>query len=83
MKIKDLITELQEHDPEMEVMVAGYEGGYHSDLVVGQETVMLDRNKEWYYGPHESTCCMSDDEVEEGKGKIIPALVIGYYNRRD
>jgi hypothetical protein len=53
MKVKELIKELQKHDPEKMVVVAGYEGGY--DEISGAEEIRLKLNAhtEWYYGKHE------------------------------
>ena len=71
MKIKDLIAELQKHDPEMEVVVNGYEGGvgYPS----GFEVIKIKKNvnKEWYYGRHEEL-----SEHEKGYKKGIEVLLI-------
>ena len=53
MNIRELIDELQKHDPEMRVVTAGYEGGY-CDLSGFEEIkINLDVNNEWYYGKHE------------------------------
>jgi hypothetical protein len=53
MKIKDLISELQKLDPEMQVVKSGYEGGvdFVSRLLCYE--VALDVNTEWWYGKHE------------------------------
>ena len=53
MKIKDLIAELQKHDPEMQVIRNGYEGGVDFVAHVRCYEVALDVNKEWWYGKHE------------------------------
>jgi hypothetical protein len=49
MKIKDLIKQLQQYDPEMQVVRSGYE-------VVSRTQsyeVALDVNLDWWYGKHE------------------------------
>jgi hypothetical protein len=53
MKIKDLIKELQKHDPEMQVIRNGYEGGVDFVAHVACYEVALDVNEEWWYGKHE------------------------------
>ena len=53
MKIKDLIKELQQHDPEMQVVRAGYEGGVEFVSAIRCFEVALDVNEEWWYGKHE------------------------------
>jgi hypothetical protein len=53
MKIKDLIKELEQHDPEMQVVRAGYEGGVEFVSSVKCFEVALDVNLDWWYGKHE------------------------------
>lgn len=53
MKIKDLIKELQKHDPEMQVVRAGYEGGVDFVSNIRSYEVALDVNADWWYGKHE------------------------------
>jgi hypothetical protein len=53
MKIKDLISELQKHDPEMQVVRSGYEGGVEFVSRVLSCEVALDVNTDWWYGNHE------------------------------
>jgi hypothetical protein len=52
MKIKQLIKQLQQFDPETMAVVAGYEGGYNEISNVGNIRLNLNVNKEWYYGKH-------------------------------
>jgi len=67
MKVKELIEELQKHDPEIMVVVAGYEGGY--DEISGARDIRLKLNAhtEWYYGNHE----------ENDKGECLGILIQG------
>lgn len=54
MNISELILQLQQLDPTLEVYVNGYEGGY--DDVKKIEHIEVCRNfysDEWYYGNHE------------------------------
>jgi len=59
MKVKELIEELQKHDPAKMVVVAGYEGGYDEISGAGEIRLKLNAHTEWYYGKHEL-----DDEGE-------------------
>ena len=51
--VKDLIEELQKCDPNMPVMLNGYEGGLNSVRYTEVVKVTLNCNTEWYYGRHE------------------------------
>ena len=53
MKIKELIGKLQMLDPDLEVLVEGYEAHYDSPVI--SEICEFDPNvhEEWYYGSHE------------------------------
>lgn len=53
VKVKELIAKLQTLDPEMLVVVDGYEGGVETLNEVRVTTVALNYNTESYYGPHE------------------------------
>jgi hypothetical protein len=54
MKVIDLVQRLQELDPEMVVVLSGYEGGYNTvSGVVEPRTFVEGVNAAWYYGPHE------------------------------
>ena len=53
MKVKELMKELQKHDPEKMVVVAGYEGGYDEISGAGEIRLKLNAHTEWYYGRHE------------------------------
>jgi hypothetical protein len=55
MTVKQLIEHLQTLDPELYVFKPGYEGGLENMNVNVNSKVIhveLDRNKEWWYGPH-------------------------------
>jgi len=72
MKVKELIEQLQQFDPEMETMRHGYEGGVENINFLGMERVALDVHKEWYYGPHETV----DKDDEYPGHERITAVVI-------
>ena len=54
MKVRELIEELQNLDPEKMVVTSGYEGGYDEIKGAGEIRLKLNVNTEWYYGKHES-----------------------------
>jgi len=53
MKVKWLIEELQKCDPDMMVVVSGYEGGVDELSKIKRIEVALNVNTDWYYGKHE------------------------------
>ena len=53
MKVKELIEALSQLDPELMVVVAGYEGGVDEIDKFEMCDIELDVNTEWYYGKHE------------------------------
>ncbi len=65
MNVRELIEELQQYDPEVMVVINGYEGGYAEIKKMTEVDLMLGVNKEWYYGSHEITT------TEEGDCKAI------------
>jgi hypothetical protein len=65
MKVKELIEHLQTLDPEIDVFVEGYEGGYDPPVVSEVKTFKLNVHHEWYYGSHEQK------KDGEAKGVIL------------
>ena len=55
MNVKELIAELQKCDPDMMVVIHGYEGGVNEVGLVEGVGVKLNANTAWYYGKHEET----------------------------
>ena len=54
MKVCELIERLQKLDPELDVLVSGYEGGVHDVDQLNPVTYIRDiNNEQWYYGNHE------------------------------
>jgi hypothetical protein len=56
MKVKELIEKLQKFDPELLVVVDGYEGGVDSPQEPREVMLRLnvhDTEKYWYYGKHD------------------------------
>lgn len=61
MKVKDLIQELQKLDPELLVVVAGYEGGVDEVKNLTQYKIELDAHKDWaFYGDHSALYDIED-----------------------
>ena len=71
MKVKELIEKLQKFDPELLVMVDGYEGGVDYPQEPYQAFVRLDVHSEWYYGDHQ-LCHATDEEKPDCPAIIIP-----------
>lgn len=78
MKVRDLIEKLQQHDPEMMVVVDGYEGGVGELQYVQTANVALNFNKEGYYGEHES---VTDGYLTEEEQKLHPIVTVVYLPR--
>lgn len=53
MKVKELIEVLSQLDPELMVVVAGYEGGVNEVDKSELCDIELNVNTAWYYGKHE------------------------------
>lgn len=55
MKVKDLILELQKHDPEAEVVVDAYEMGVNDVRQVVPSIVFKNEKRPYWYGRYETT----------------------------
>jgi len=53
MKVKELIEELLKHDPEMMVVISGYEDGVDEVYNASKVNIKLNAFNEWYYGKHD------------------------------
>lgn len=75
MKVSELISFLNTLDPELEVMISGYEGGYNTVRGVTEPCEYVqDVNEAWYYGPHEQLAYQIEYEyltLEEAQQKGI------------
>lgn len=75
MKVSQLIEELQKIDPETEVFVKGYEGGYDTIGKISDVMDMaLDVNKEWYYGAHQKAKKVEVEKVD--RYRIVKGIII-------
>ena len=68
MKVKELIETLSQLDPELMVVIRGYEGGVDEIKNYKLCNIWLNANDEWYYGRHES---LSDDQLVEVKDRNL------------
>lgn len=62
MKVKELIAELKKLNPEMLVVVDGYESGLCDISLVRETTAKLNVNEYWWEGNHEQ-CDPNDDDA--------------------
>ena len=69
MNAKQLIQILQELDPDILILVDGYEGGYTVPVETKQIEVCGPLIREWYYGEYDN--CV-DDESCKTKAFLIP-----------
>jgi hypothetical protein len=76
MKVKELIEQLQQCDPEAMVVSRGYEGGKREVVAAYPIKVALNVNTEWYYGKHEEINNCNDEYTETTYGKYEKAIVV-------
>lgn len=74
MTVQELIDALGKLDPDMLVMMPGYEGGYVTVESIELFPVKLFVNKAWWYGPH--AICEEKDEdcVADTTAAILAAV---------
>lgn len=72
MTVAELITKLAAFEPDLRVMIDGYEGGFEDLQMEGvvPKNMWLDANKHIlaYFGPHE--------DYEHDGCAVVPALVL-------
>ena len=69
MKVKELIEKLSQLDPELMVVVAGYEGGVNEIKKYKLCDIELNVNDAWYYGKHEVLA--EGDKPQEKDSTIV------------
>jgi len=74
MTTSQLIEQLKNYPPDLRVVSRGYEGGYDDVDSFEQLKLVLNYNKEWYYGKHEDASFIRNEEV---KVNAVDALRIG------
>ena len=72
MKVKGLIKALKKVNPELNVVIKGYEGGVDDMRSMKGITIERDVNTAWYYGDHEQ---VEDSEVEDNKLEVNALLL--------
>lgn len=83
MKVSELIAELQDFDPDLEVALRGYEGGIYFPDGASKVEVLLNVHSEWYYGPNEIVDEYYGDKIDTYTrancvliGQIMMSLVV-------
>lgn len=78
MTIRELIDRLKSFDPETELFVKGYEGGWDKAETVFDAELILDAYEEWYYGRHEMVDCSAGDDILKNSKdkKIVKGILI-------
>ena len=71
MTVKELIKQLQQLDPELNVFVDGYEGGYDDVVISEIKNIALDVHNEWYYGKHDNF-----NENEHIDNTVVKGIVL-------
>jgi len=74
MNVGQLIEQLKNYPQDLRVVVRGYEGGYNDVDTFENLKLVLDYNREWYYGKHEDVSMIYHEEV---KANAVDALQIG------
>jgi hypothetical protein len=75
MKVKDLMKQLSELDPEARVVSFGVEAGYRDITKLLPVEVAIDFYKEGpWMGPHEFKCFLTDSHT----GKFENVITLGY-----
>lgn len=82
MKIKELIERLSKYNPELEVMIDGYEGGVQEPASMYEQEIIRDYYKhDSYSGPHISITYLRSylDEEEICQKQKSRAVIISRY----
>jgi len=79
MTVQELINQLQQLNPSLEVYVNGYEGGYDdikkAELVrVCKDFYVADEN--WYYGDHEEYDVVRKGPADPHSFEIVKGIVL-------
>jgi len=72
MKVKELIERLSQENPEMRVVVNGYEGGYNELKNVRHIQIIPNPSKKWWYGEFEE----APDEAQAEIAILLPRTFI-------
>jgi hypothetical protein len=66
MKIEELIEQLKKYPAEMQVVVAGYEGGYNDICQIKSLKIKLNANTQDYMGQHDDA-----EPTEQGVDALL------------
>ena len=80
MTVGELIEQLRALDPELRVVVRGYEGGVNDVSELRHLKIELDANSAWYYGRHEEAD--RPWSAERATHPIVPAIELYGTNER-
>ena len=74
MTVKELIEQLQTLDPDLQVFINGYEGGFNNVTPVAGNVVdmVLDYHRDWFYGKHE----LAEQITDVAEYKIVKGIII-------
>ncbi len=75
MNVRELIQHLSQLDPEMRVVVAGYEGGFNDITELESCDLRLHVYQDWFYGAHERADNQSIQQLLP-EAPVVPALVL-------
>jgi hypothetical protein len=73
MNIRDLIETLSQLDPEMRVVVAGYEGGFNDITQIQPCEIRLNVHQDWFYGSHAKA---DDPQIQSLSGSERRSIVV-------
>jgi hypothetical protein len=74
MTVKELIEQLQPLNPDLQVFTSGYEGGFNDVEISKPDTFCLNVNSEWYYGAHEISSHVHEEDrpnYKQVKGIVL------------
>jgi hypothetical protein len=74
MKVKELIETLSQLNPELMVVIIGYEGGVNEMDKYELCDVELNVNDDWYYGKHE--ILENGEEPKNKDSTIVKGVVL-------
>ena len=78
MKVSDLINRLSELNPDAEVVIPGYEGGWTSANHISRGILTRNVYSAWYCGPHEFA--ESDSESYDSMNYHFPKEVASAFS---
>jgi hypothetical protein len=64
MKVSELIEQLKAFDPDLMVVVDGYEGGVDEPEPPVEILLKLNVHKDWYYGKHDAAHATDEEKPD-------------------